>query len=147
MAGEREEDINFEDFRKSGWDRPNNVTRRVAPNPSRGGSRGYSVDARNIMLEHPVNAPASSRSLSRWRTRIQPRRMTGNKTTQKINGRNLEMLIYFKIAFPSAIADEALACIYRNGSPFVTYFILYTPLNTSCCHYSLPYAHFILWLT
>jgi hypothetical protein len=34
----REEDIDFNDFRASGWDRPINVSRKIVPNPNRGGS-------------------------------------------------------------------------------------------------------------
>ena len=42
--------------------------------------------------------------------------MTGNKRTQKINGRNLQMLIFYRIIWPCASGDEIRAFMLRNGS-------------------------------
>ena len=42
--------------------------------------------------------------------------MTGNSTIQKIHGRNLEMLIFYQMAYPRATADVARAFMFRNGS-------------------------------
>jgi len=112
----REEDIDFNDFRASGWDRPINVSRKIVPNPNRGGSRGYSTDAREHMMANPGQAYACDRTLRRWNANgVNPKRMTGNKVMQKINGNNLYMLVVYRMAFPMANADEIRAFMLRNG--------------------------------
>jgi len=112
----REENVDFAGFKASGLDRPTQVIRRQESAPSLGGARGYSVQSRQMMLNNPGNAPASSRSLSRWRNRIEPMKMNGNHSHQKINGNNLHLLIYYRIVFPRASADEIRAFLFNSGS-------------------------------
>ena len=40
--------------------------------------------------------------------------MTGNETLPKVHGDVLATLIYYRVAFPVATADEVIAHIYRT---------------------------------
>ena len=67
----------------SGLDRPRRVIRKREADPSRGGTRGYSLQSRNYQLNNRHQAVASERSLRRWANRLEPFRMTGNHSYHK----------------------------------------------------------------
>jgi hypothetical protein len=85
--------------------------------PSKGGSRGYPVWARQDDLQQlqtglPTRASASS--LRRWTNHITPYQQTGNKARQNLTGDQLLMSI-FLFAWPEAEADEVATYIYNNS--------------------------------
>ena len=75
------------------------------------------------MLANPQMATASLRTMQRYRANgVQPLRMNGNKPIPKISGEELEMLVFYRFAYPSATAGEISAFIYRN-SPYTDHLL------------------------
>ena len=93
-------------------------TRATLPHPSRGGTRGYPTWFRvHELQQHAQGLPtvASAPSLHRWRNRLNPHRMTGNKEAETLVGYDQFLLCLYSVAYPEASADEIAAFIYRNG--------------------------------
>ena len=70
--------------------KPSKVQRRVNSVPSLGGTRGYDVHFRYYQLVQHANGEevkASTRSIRRWKKRINPHEMTGNVRENAIPGR------------------------------------------------------------
>ena len=97
--------------------------RSVAPDPSRGGARGYDEHFRSNQIalhnqgQHQL-LTASRTSLWRWRSNgIQRRKVDGNvaATTLRDNEDQL-LLVLCRLAHPKAKADEIIAFIARNNS-------------------------------
>lgn len=86
--------------------------------PSKGGSRGYPVWARQDDLQRlqtglPTRASASS--LRRWTNRITPYQQTGNKARQNLTRGDQLLMSIFLFAWPEAEADEVATYIYNNS--------------------------------
>jgi hypothetical protein len=69
--------------------------------PSVGGSRGYDIHTREMMVElrksgNPV-PQTMIRSIQRWARCIVPHRMTGNKPNVGLTGEYLFLLVFFKL--------------------------------------------------
>ena len=97
--------------------------RSVAPDPGRGGARGYDEHFRRNQIalhnqgQHQL-LTASRSSLWRWRSNgIQRRKFDGNvaATTLRDNEDQL-LLVLCRLAHPKAKADEIIAFIARNNS-------------------------------
>lgn len=104
--------------RKRGMDRQRRVSRLTqaeVPDPSKGGSRGYPVSTRQQLLAleaDGVELPARLRSsIHRWKQRLIPFVMTGNKASQKMDGESRLILVFFKKVWPEASIDETIAFI------------------------------------
>lgn len=94
------------------------VPRGESPHPSNGGSRGYDQEWRRAQIIQADQEPpttASSRSISRWRTRLEPYHMSGNKAQPKIRGLDLFHLIMYRMVYPKANADEVRRFIFENN--------------------------------
>ena len=101
-----------------GLTRELHVERTSAPDPARGGSRGYAVHERQAQIEayrnsEPIQASVSS--LYRWMDREEPHRMTGNKRKEKLVGFDQMLLVIFLYAFPDAEADEIATFIWNES--------------------------------
>ena len=89
------------------------------PHPSNGGTRGYDISFRELILENnqagrPV--PASlTRSVWRWARHIVPRRMTGNKPRSELSGEYLFLLVLFKMIWPHSSYYECIAFIANES--------------------------------
>ena len=101
-----------------GLSRQLQVDRRVGSHPSKGGAPGYppwyrveSLD-RDDRNEEVVPCP---KSLRRWRERLIPFRMTGNRQRSQIVGVDLLNLTIFILAWPEATIDEMATYVYNEG--------------------------------
>ncbi len=95
--------------RNNGVERVDGVLRdtRFLPHPSVGGSRGYDIPFRQMIVDafQAVNpAPEGMRSsVWRWRQNgVNPKRMTGNKPVSSLSGQYLLLLVLFKLIWPQA---------------------------------------------
>jgi len=95
------------------------------PDPGRGGSRGYSEEYRRLVLSLEAAGlpfPAKNlRSMYRWKKRLTPCRMTGNKATQKMNGEARLLLVLYKKIWPEAQHDEVIAFIADSSRGNIVY--------------------------
>lgn len=95
------------------------------PEPSRGGTRGYSVPERLNELNRVDNgehlAHASLRSIRRWRTRLDPFWMTGNRQKEMLCGMDQVLLTLYLQVFPEAESDEIAIFILTMVEGFTTY--------------------------
>ncbi|KAJ1416367.1 hypothetical protein B484DRAFT_401188, partial [Ochromonadaceae sp. CCMP2298] len=92
--------------------------RAVKPHPRRGGSTGYSLEFRQAALaSHFAGGPAlvSKSTIERWIRRVQPEVKTGNKATPELSGEYETMLVFHRLVFPRATADEVIAFIAQNA--------------------------------
>lgn len=93
--------------------------RAPLPFPSRGGARGYPVPQRmgeiHRITDGHAPAFASLRSIQRWRQRLNPFRMTGNKQKKRLCGTDQVLLVFFLQVYPEAEADEIAIFIFDNG--------------------------------
>ena len=91
---------------------------RFLPHPSRGGSRGYDIDMRRMVLDTYQTTghfpPGMRRSIQRWAHNTIPRRKTGNKSNSELSGHYLFLLVLFK--WPQANYYECIAFI-ANETP------------------------------
>ena len=85
---------------------------RFLPHPSRGGSRGYDIDMRRMVLDTYQTTghfpPGMRRSIQRWAHNTIPRRKTGNKSNSELSGHYLFLLVLFKRYGPRQIITSAL---------------------------------------
>lgn len=121
-------DDNAEWRRKRGLDRERQVpryTQAEVPDPSRGGSRGYPINTRQQLLALDaagVDLPSQYRSsIFRWKRRLIPYQMTGNKASQQMDGESRLILVFFKKVWPEATIDETIAFIADNSQSGVVY--------------------------
>ena len=108
------------DLVKKALPKPSKVQRRVNPDPSRGGARGYDVHFRDYQLEQHANGEevkASLRSIQRWKKRIIPHEMTGNVRENAIPGRYILEVALYRAIWPKATADEVRAHVFRTVEP------------------------------
>ena len=117
-----EENSRAEWRRKCGIERVEQVPRDTVANsshPSRGGSKGYSVEFRQEMVAmHNAGRQVPERlrsSLYRWRRRIVPYRQTGNKASRSMNGEARFLLVLYKKVYPEAQHEEASAFIANES--------------------------------
>lgn len=93
--------------------------RAPLPDPSRGGSRGYPVTIRRREIDRVDDghepAFASMRSIYRWRTRLHPYRMTGNRQKDSLCGTDQVLLAFYLQVYPEAESDEVAIFIFDNG--------------------------------
>jgi hypothetical protein len=96
----------------------------LPPDPSIGGSRGYSIWFREKVLENAVmngdDAAAamfgcSTRSIQRWQTRLIPFRMSGGAEREKLTGYDQLLLVIGLFIYPSASSDQLCTFIVANG--------------------------------
>ena len=101
----------------------------LASDPSNGGSRGYEVWHRKIMLEFaavysPEQASAifqvSMASLYRWAIRLKPYRRTGNKRRVVLTDEDQLLLTLAIYINPTSTADQIAAFIIREGGNIYT---------------------------
>ncbi len=115
--------------RKHGLPREERVTREgaaEAPDPSRGGSRGFPTWFRRRMVAQTIAgqpAPKSmKRSVTRWKNeRLVPYEMTGNKSRRGMPGHHRFLLAIFKKIYPQATANACavfIACHWRDHAVF-----------------------------
>jgi len=85
-----------------------------APHPSKGGSAGYPVPLREILVnlyqDKKYVPPTMKRSIQRWiKDGVEPKRQTGNKRKTVMMGEHLFLLALFKLIWPQATREEC-AC-------------------------------------
>ena len=103
--------------RNNGVERVDGVLRdtRFLTHPRVGGSRGYDIPFRQMMLEyHNAGRPVPlslMRSVRRWARNLIPRRMTGNKSRSELSGNYLFLLVLFKMTWPHSSYYECIAFI------------------------------------
>ena len=94
------------------------------PHASEGGTRGYSVNFRELVLQEALvkGVPSaalsfnvSKNSIRNWMKRIHPYRMTGNKQKECITGFDQFLLCLSIYIYPRASSDQHAAFIVRNG--------------------------------
>jgi len=100
----------------------------IHPSPSRGGSRGYSIDARRQCINFTVYRAgsrilgASARSVRRWKNqRMIPMKMTGNKRFPRISGFDQFLLLFYRSVYPKANADEIRCFIFEHSPNPIIY--------------------------
>ena len=100
-------------------ERPN-----LPSHPSRGGSRGYDIVTRNLVLDDVLATSIdeasekhgiSSRTIRRWMQRVVPYRQTGNKARDNLTGFDQFLLCLAVHIYPRGSSDEHAAFIYRRG--------------------------------
>ncbi len=88
--------------------------------PSVGGSRGYNIHTREMMVElHKSGNPVPQTmicSIQRWVQRIVPHRMTGNKPNVGLTGKYLFLLVLFKLVWPHSTYYECIAFIANEAN-------------------------------
>ena len=114
--------------RKHGIPREECVSRdgaAEAPDPSRGGSRGYPVWYRSRMIkmwEMGQDVPEGlTRSIRRWKKRLIPYEITGNKATQGLPGHHRFLPTIFNKIYPQASNDQCavfIACHSHDNAVF-----------------------------
>ena len=92
--------------------------------PSRGGSRGYDMNMRNLVLDDVLVSSVdkaaekhgvSTRTIRRWLHRVMPYRQTGNKARENLTGLDQFLLCLAIHIYPRGSSDEYAAFIYRRG--------------------------------
>ena len=109
----------------SGLSRVLKSDRPVLPShPSRGGSRGYDLNMRNLVLDDVLVSSVdeaaekhgvSTRTIRRWLHRVMPYRQTGNKDRENLTGLDQFLLCLAVHIYPRGSSDEYAAFIYRRG--------------------------------
>lgn len=98
--------------RRIGLARTTNRERIIRAHPCLGGSRGYSLEFRQLAVNRynigdRANLGASRRSLVRWRhERVTPLDMNGNHRNLKIHGHDHFLHYFYRLVYPKATADE-----------------------------------------
>ena len=106
---------------KLGLTRELQAVRAVLPDPSRGGSRGYTVDDRLYQLTRVANGEdvrASARSIGRWQQRVLPFQMTGNKQRSTVVGIDQVLLAIAITIWPDLTLEEISVFIFTEGGNF-----------------------------
>ena len=106
-----------------GLSRELEVDHAVLPHPSRGGSRGYPVWHRMLDLERAEqNQPTDASAIShwRWRNRLLPFRMTGNKQADTIVGADQILVVMCLTIWPDSTADKIVTFVYNEGGGVYT---------------------------
>jgi transposase len=90
------------------------------PHPSRGGSRGYDIHHRQMVVDsYRAGNPAPGgmlRSIQRWIVNgVIPFRMTGNKPSSDLSGEYLLLLVIFKFIWPQSNYCECIAFIANES--------------------------------
>jgi len=106
--------------KRIGFQRAIRNQRIVTSHPSLGGSRGYSCEFRHQAVSRWRQGErrrlgASDSSIYRWRNRIVPFNMNGNKKTSKIRGHDHFLHYFYRLIFPNATADEVRRWIFENS--------------------------------
>ena len=108
--------------RNSGVARVDGVLRdtRFLPHPSVGGSRGYDIPFRQMIVEaYRAGNPAPEgmkSSVWRWMNNgIVPLRMTGNKPSSALSGQYLLLLMMFKLIWLQANYCKCIAFIANTS--------------------------------
>ncbi len=88
--------------------------------PSVGGSRGYGIHTREMMVKlrksgNPV-PQTMIRSILRWVQHIVPHRMTGNKPNVGLTGKYLFLLVLFKLIWTHLTYYECIAFIANKAN-------------------------------
>jgi len=100
-----------------------------APHPRLGGSAGYPLWYREMVMDHATlhgNQAASDRygvslaSILRWTDRIIPYRQTGGSERSNLVGNDLLLMAIFLLIWPTATGDEIAAFIFNNGGELYT---------------------------
>ena len=102
--------------------------RTQQPAPSRGGTSGYPEFFRGQDLIRAANGDAtvaSASSVRRWIQRIQPHRMTGNRSRRSLVGYDQLLLCLCYHIWPHVQANEVAAFIHRNGGGLYARPIIY----------------------
>ena len=105
--------------RRAGLYRRLGILRTPQSHPRVGGTRGYPVEMRESEVwscDHNLPLVASRRSIQRWRRRLRPFIMTGNRDRQVIVGLDQFNLIMFLLAWPDARLDEIIAFLANAGN-------------------------------
>ncbi len=85
-----------------------------------GGSRGYDIHTREMMVElresgNPVPQTMIC-SIQQWARRIVPHRTTGNKHNVGLTGKYLFLLVLFKLLWPHSMYNECIAFIANDAN-------------------------------
>lgn len=104
------------------------IRRRNAPDPSRGGSRGFPKWYKLKVLELAKNGVkpeehklASKSSVRRWKIRPDAYEMTGNKPRQGMHGHHRFLLAVFKKVWPQATANQCAVWIACHSVDHAVY--------------------------
>ena len=103
--------------RNLGCERILEISRSQPAHPIRG-SRGYPVVFRQLdIINYDSGLPigSSERSIRRWKNRLDPFLMSGNKDREVIIGLDQYHLCLFLIAYPEAHLDEIATFIANAG--------------------------------
>jgi hypothetical protein len=107
MAAVQREEETAQWRRRNGIAREEQVFRddRFRPHPSVGGSRGYDITLRRMLIDdytHNRGVPTRMiRSIQRWINRLYPYRMTGNRPNRELSGEYLLLLVIYKLFWHS----------------------------------------------
>jgi len=117
---------------------PKTIRRGPASHPSNGGTKGYSMDTRElamsvrhadhehtptIQLQREEKTFPSRWTTSRWARKlaqhghVQPFQMNGNKRSSVLTGRMRFLLVFYRILFPKCTAAELNTYLYNNTPP------------------------------
>ncbi len=93
---------------------------RFLPHPSIGGSRGYDIPFRQMILDgYQAGNPAPEgmlRIVQRWAVNgVVLLRMTGNKSSSALSGQYLLLLVIFKLIWPQSTYCECIAFISNES--------------------------------
>ena len=91
--------------------------RKSVPHPNKGGARGYPVYHRQTQLNNAAEdkeVTASARTLRRWKKRIEPYAMTGNKDQHGYPAEVLMEIALYRLAFSKANLDEVRTHLYAQ---------------------------------
>ena len=109
---------------KTGQPRKENAPRDsvVGTDPSRGGSEGYSISHRLLLIDlyqagHSLPA-TNLRSVQRWlKNGAAPKRKTGNKAVSSMRGGHLLLLAIFKRIYPQASSSQCAVFMMEGFLP------------------------------
>ena len=92
-----------------------------APHPSKGGSAGYPVPLREILVDLYKDKkhvpPTMKRSIQRWiNDGVEPKRQTGNKPKTVMTGEHLFLLAFFKLIWPQATREECAVFVAQYSA-------------------------------
>ena len=117
MAANQPEEDAAQMRRRTGVTRVDRVFRddRHRPHPSGGGSRGYDIILRQILVDDyraGRTVPGTMvRSVQRWANRLCPYRMTGNLPCRELSGEYLFLLVLYKLVWPHSTYLQCIAFI------------------------------------
>ena len=118
-----DEDKQAKARRELGLTRQLRVTRTPLPEPNKGGCRGYPVWFRIAELQRAANGEPTTvhrSTLARWRRRLHPYRMTGNRDRTQLVGDDQLRLAICLLIYPEATSAEIAMFIFNNGGNIYT---------------------------